>query len=198
MRTGYLAGILLLVITGISSLFWYHELKYQLPTPVPQGYNDVKPGTPLALSSVFGTNPDKPLFLHFFNPDCPCSRFNTKHFKSLVKTYGKEVEFVIVALVPGQPTTAQEIRDKFDLDIPVSFDSTLTARCGVYATPQAVIIDKDKLYFRGNYNKSRYCTDPASNYAQMALDSLLLRTGSLTLNPVAFKAYGCELPVCKK
>jgi len=93
--------------------------------------------------------------------------------------------------------SAKQIKDKFDIDIPVSFDSTLAAACGVYSTPQAVLVDAGRhLYYRGNYNKSRYCTDSRSNYAQMAIDSLFGNVPRPVFSGFALKAYGCTLPVC--
>lgn len=197
-RTATLIVILAVALAGISLLFWNQELKYQLPTEVPANYHNVQPGTALSLSFPSQPNSSKPVFLHFFNPDCPCSKFNMTHFKQLVETYNKDLDFAIVAMTPPGQYTAEEIQGKFGLDLPVSFDSTLAATCGVYSTPQAVIIDQHKLFFRGNYNKSRYCTDPASNFAQMAIDSLLQHSNKLLFSPLAFKAYGCELPKCNK
>lgn len=190
--------ILIISISAISWLFWTQELQYQLPTTVPVNYREVQPGTPLAIAFPSEKERTKPVFLHFFNPDCPCSKFNIRHFKELVRTYGHELDFAIVAMNPGKQYTAEDIRDRFDLNLPVSFDTTLATTCGVYSTPQAVIIDRNKLFFRGNYNKNRYCTDPATNYAQMAIDSLLLHKNNLSFGPLAFKAYGCELPTCNK
>lgn len=198
LRQWCLFVVLGLVLSGISWLFWDHELRYQLPTPVPPNYKMVSPGTPLALNLSFGTDAKKPLFLHFFNPDCPCSKFNIGHFKELVKTYGKDVQFAIVAMTPNRRYTAEDIRKRFDLDLPVTFDSALATTCGVYATPQAVIVDNRKLFYRGNYNKSRYCTDPKTNFAQTALDSLFQHKSNLRFDPLALKAYGCELPTCKQ
>ena len=54
------------------------------------------------------------------------------------------------------------------------------------------------LYYRGNYNKTRYCTDAESNYAQMAIDSLLKQNNSPSFNALALRAYGCSLPNCTK
>ncbi|HYF31726.1 MAG TPA: hypothetical protein VD993_11465 [Chitinophagaceae bacterium] len=197
-RKWVLAGCLLLAFSGIAASFWYNELVYTLPTAKPANYRDVKPGTFLDISQKLSADPEKPLFLHFFNPDCPCSRFNMQYFKSLVKKYGDKVDFQIVALVSNEGYTAERIQDKFGLDIPVSFDSLLAASCGVYSTPQAVIIDQNKLFFRGNYNKSRYCSDPKTNYAEHAIDSLLLQKYQLNFDQSAFRAYGCELPTqCK-
>lgn len=194
-----LSIFLLVIFSGIAASFWYNELAYTLPTPVPKNYSDVKPGTFLNISQKLAKDPAKPLFLHFFNPDCPCSRFNMPYFKSLVKKYGDKVDFQIVALADNEHYSAKKVQDKFDLNIPVSFDSLLAAACGVYSTPQAVIIDKNKLFFRGNYNKSRYCSDPKTNYAEHAIDSLLLQKYQLNFDHSAFRAYGCQLPIqCKK
>ncbi|MET0466532.1 MAG: hypothetical protein ABW007_25465 [Chitinophagaceae bacterium] len=188
--------ILAISLSGISWLFWTHELKYQLPTALPSNYKEVQPGTSLALALPSTPGRPKPVFLHFFNPDCPCSKFNMRHFKELVKKYGGELDFTIVAMASGEEYTAEDIQHRFDLNLPVSFDTSLAKACGVYSTPQAVIIEDSKLFFRGNYNKSRYCTDPQTNYAQMAIDSLLLHRNNLPFGPLAFKAYGCELPKC--
>src|SRR5882724_10322892 len=187
---------LTLLFLGIIALFWRNEWVYSLPTPIPANYKAVNPGSAVDASWKFKSGNNKPLFLHFFNPDCPCSRFNIPHFKSLVKQYGKEVNFGIV-VVNNKDYTAKEVQDKFDIQIPVSFDSSLAASCGVYSTPQAVIIGIDhKLYYRGNYNKSRYCTDKKTEYAKMALDALLNKNANIVFDQFAIKAYGCQLPKC--
>ena len=187
---------LTLLFLGIIALFWRNEWVYSLPTPVPENYKAVSPGSTVDASWKFKSNNNKPLFLHFFNPDCPCSRFNIPQFKSLVKKYGKEVNFGIVVM-NNKEYTAKEIQDKFDIQIPVSFDSAIAVSCGVYSTPQAVIIAIDhKLYYRGNYNKSRYCTDKKTEYAKMALDALLNNNGNIVFDRFAIKAYGCQLPKC--
>jgi hypothetical protein len=189
---------LAILFSGIAFLFWKHELKYSLPTPLPQHYETVQRGTRINLSDKI--RPDgKPLFLHFYNPGCPCSRFNVPHVASLIKKYSGKISFAVVVMAEDADYTVPEIQDKFGAPIPVLFDTTVAVACGVYSTPQAVLINSDhQLYYRGNYNRSRYCTDKNSNYAQMAIDSLI----SHTMNPVfaasALKSYGCELPVCTK
>ncbi|HTF21562.1 MAG TPA: hypothetical protein VK658_25965 [Chryseolinea sp.] len=188
-----------LLLVGIAAMFWYNEIIYSLPTPVPVDYVRVNPGDTIRLAKSTSMAPGKPMLLHFFNPGCPCSRFNIPHFKSLVAKYGDDVNFVIIPLTPtGQVYTIAEIQEKFDLNIPVWLDTTLAARCGVYSTPQAVIINSDNtLYYRGNYNRSRYCTDKKSYYAEIALNALLNRTANPVTNPLALEAYGCQIPICK-
>jgi hypothetical protein len=192
-------SVLAVIFSAISLLFWYNEWVYSLPTPVPANYHNVKKGDYIAIDGRIKAEKNKPVFIHFFNPACPCSKFNIPHFKSLVKQYGDKATFA-VAVMSKDNYTVEEIQDKFGLTIPVLFDKSLAVSCGVYSTPQAVILDAEhKLYYRGNYNKSRYCTDKKSNYAQMAIDSLLANNLEPEFSQAALKAYGCALPTeCKR
>jgi peroxiredoxin len=187
------------VFTGIGYLFWYNEWKFSLPTPVPEHYHPPKIGEHISLSGKLQIKENRPVFIHFFNPACPCSRFNIPHFKSLVKRYGDKISFAVVVLSKDKKYTSKEIQDKFDLNIPVLFDPSIADACGVYSTPQAVLLDgTGSLYYRGNYNRSRYCTDKNSNYAQMAIDTLLNNNAHPAYSEYALRSYGCELPVCTK
>jgi thiol-disulfide isomerase/thioredoxin len=187
---------LLIILGCIGGLFWYTDWKYSLPTPLPAQYHPVARGVPVALEGKLDVPHNKPVFLHFFNPDCPCSRFNIPSFKALEKKYGDQMTFAIVVL-NNNKYTARQIQNKFELDIPVSFDSSVAAACGVYSTPQAVVLDVNRrLYYRGNYNKSRYCTDTKTNFAQMAIDSLFSHASQPVFSAYALKAYGCQLPAC--
>ncbi|MEO7767224.1 MAG: redoxin domain-containing protein [Ferruginibacter sp.] len=190
---------LILIFSCIGILFWYTEWRYSLPTPVPERYFAVKLNERINVSGQLASSKNRPVFLHFFNPDCPCSRFNIPHFKSLVAQYAGKVSFAVVVMTKDKNYTEQKIKEKFDLTMPVLFDTSLAVLCGVYSTPQAVLLNNDHtLYYRGNYNRSRYCTDKKSNYAQMAIDSLLADKHGLAFNKYALTAYGCSLPSCKK
>jgi hypothetical protein len=194
-----LVGIwLMLLLSGMGALFWYNEWIYHLPTPVPENYKPVSQGKLIKLKGQSQTDHTKPLFLHFFNPDCPCSRFNISNFKSLVKQYGHQINFVIVVM-NNKLYTAREIQDKFDLNVPVLFDASIATSCGVYSTPQAVLLDTGhKLYYRGNYNISRYCTDEKTSYAKIAIAGLLHDDKKIIFDQLALRAYGCRLPNCNK
>ncbi len=200
MRKGVVILLITIIASAISLLFWYNDIQYRLPTPVPQGYHPVTTGAMLNLSGKLPfIHNNKPMFLHFFNPSCPCSRFNIQHFKSLVQLYGKEVNFIVVAMAGDKDMTAEKIQDTYGLAIPVVLDSTIAANCGVYSTPQAAIINTDgKLYYHGNYNKTRYCTDKRTNYAQIALEAMLKNSSLPGFDAAAGIAYGCTLPRCSK
>jgi thiol-disulfide isomerase/thioredoxin len=190
---------LTILFGGITYLFWKNEYKYTLPTPVPVNYKAVPIGAPIQLKGKLALTSGKPIFIHFFNPDCPCSRFNIPHIESLVKKYGDRMAFTIVVIGKDADYTEKEIQDKFDLTVPVLFDKSIADACGVFSTPQAVILDVNhKLYYRGNYNRTRYCADEKTNFAQIAIDSLLNKSPNPTFDKLALKAYGCVLPKCKK
>jgi len=198
MRKLVVAVWLIILFSGVGALFWYNEIIYHLPTPVPANYKPVNNGTIINLGSDFNAWQGKPVFLHFFNPDCPCSRFNIANFRSLVKQFGDQVKFVVV-VINNKRYTAKAIQDKFDLDVPVSFDASLAVACGVYSTPQAALLDaQHTLYYRGNYNQSRYCTDEKTSYAKIALNGLLHDHARLVFSQLALRSYGCSLPDCKR
>lgn len=189
---------LFILLAIIITVFWQYEWVYSLPTPVPHNYRAIEPGTPINVSHTLPFKKDKPVLLHFYNPDCPCSKFNIPHFKSLVGQFHDKITFAIVP-VTRKKLTAHDILKKFDLDIPVIFDTALMTACGVYSTPQAVLLDTNRqLYFRGNYNRTRYCTDTKTEYARMAINKLLQNNAAIIFDQFALKAYGCQLPKCAK
>jgi thiol-disulfide isomerase/thioredoxin len=199
MKRKLLLGLWLsFLFLAILVLFWQNEYKYSLPTPIPKNHHDVAMGTHIDLGKRVTTK-NKPVFIHFFNPDCPCSRFNVPHVSGLIKKYGDKIDFKIVVLNTEKNFTVEEIQNKFDAIIPVFFDEAMAKKCGVFSTPQAVLIDAfQNLYYRGNYNKTRYCTDSDSNYAQMAIDSLLSKNSTPSFDALALRSYGCLLPKCAK
>lgn len=192
----WLAGLwlcALMVIVG--GFFWFNQLVYSLPTPVPAGYRQVAAGEKINLKLPLNLDHRKPTFLHFFNPDCPCSRFNINEFKSLVQDYKEEMNFVVV-LMTDEDYDAEAVKKRFGFTVPVVKDINLANSCGVYSTPQAVVLKTgNELYYRGNYNKTRYCTDEETRFAKMAVKNLLLNHDN-KLEPIAFKAYGCSVPNC--
>ncbi len=187
---------MLTAISGaIASIFWYQEFQYLLPTPVPKNYRVVAPNEVVQIkdSTLLGQQHAKPKLLHFFSPTCPCSRFNLKHFLSLNRKYNDRVDFYVVIEDPEKLTSAKYMLDT-DMTILIDRGEMLAKACGVYSTPQAALIQTDnKLYFRGNYNRSRYCTDKNTNFVQMALDSLLAHREPPRFIELATQSYGCTI-----
>lgn len=188
--------LLILIITSIGAIFWYQTWIYSLPTKLPADYKVINKGTLIKLDQHISIERGKPVFIHFFNPDCPCSRFNLKEFKSLALNKSSEASFVVVVLSPRK-ISAEEVKRKFDFDMPVILDKALARECGVYSTPQAVILDNEyRLHYRGNYNESRYCTNKETSFARIALDQLKNERSNFSFNPSALMAYGCSIENC--
>jgi hypothetical protein len=185
----------------VGVVFWHQDWRYNLPTPRPSGLQQQREGVflslPAPIAALRNSRPGRPTLLHFFNPGCPCSRFNLDHVKALAREH--QAEALFVAVVPGavghsSVRAAEERR----LGMPVIYDSdgAIAATCGVYSTPQAVILDQDgRLRYRGNYNLSRYCVSPATEFARLALEGTLAGKPSPAFPAVATIAYGCALPL---
>jgi len=179
----------------IGVAFWHQDWQYSLPTQRPSDLEAPPLGASLRLEKLgLDVRDGRGVFLHFFNPDCPCSRFNVDHIRALVRSHRNDVRFI--AVLQGE-SGSEKLRRSFDglaLGIESILDESgeIGRSVGVYATPQAVLISGEgTLYFRGNYNKARYCTTAETEYARIALESYLLgRPPADTSGP----AYGCPLP----
>ena len=179
---------------AIGGIFWYQEGQYLLPTPVPQDYRVVLPDEIVRYDSILIPQQHaKPILLHFFNPDCPCSRFNIKHFYSLQRIYKNKIDFYVVVADAEKVQPAKNLIGT-DITIIVDAGEKLAKACGVYSTPQAALIQTtNQLYFRGNYNRARYCTDKNTNFVEMALDSLVANKKAPYFSALATRSYGCNI-----
>jgi len=195
MRKAAVVFVLTIIFSAIFGLFWYQEIQYLLPTPVPENYRVVRPHEVIRFDSVLIPQQyARPKLLHFFNPDCPCSRFNLAHFRSLSEEYGKRIDFYVVVAAKKKASSAKKLIGK-NVTIVIDEDQKLAVACGVYSTPQAAIIQaSNQLYFRGNFNRSRYCVDKNSNFVQMALDSLIAGKRPPHFIELATQSYGCRIP----
>lgn len=187
-----------LLLAAIGGMFWWQDLQYSRPTPVPSAWRDVVPGTAVALPddlrAVIARAGARPVLLHFFNPACPCSRFNLEHVRDLIRTYGDRVT-VVAVLVEDSPDVLRRAYQALGLDVPFHVDDGRVARAvGAYSTPQAAVIDgAGHLVYRGNYNTTRYCRDRATEFARLALDATLAGRVLGPLPASATTAYGCPL-----
>ncbi|WP_155177967.1 TlpA family protein disulfide reductase [Fulvivirga lutimaris] len=181
------------IILLIGLIFWKQEYKFTLPTPKPANYVEVLQGDSIDIQYTT----EKPTYYHFYNYDCPCSRFNIKEFESLVHKYKNDVKFY--AVIETDDVLSDDVNnflEKYDLGIDVIKDSKgkLATALGVYSTPQAVLIKDQKVYYKGNYNKARFCLSKNTKFAAQALEAMVKGEKVPDFPVVAEIAYGCELP----
>lgn len=183
-----------------AAAFWYQDLQYAIPTPRPPDLVQISIGKQVGISNLLPITMQrgKAQFLHFFNPGCPCSRFNVDHLQYLTRHYSATVQFIAVLQVEKDEYEAalEKFRDlKLNMQAVIDTNGAIADYCGVYSTPQAVILNSTfHLYYRGNYNLSRFCTNTSTEFARIALDSLLKGAKPPVFEKEAIVAYGCELP----
>lgn len=195
MRKVLVISLLAFIFTAISLILWQEEFRYALPTPIPVDYKEVPVGTCIEFPGFsLKIASEKNRFIHFFNPDCPCSRFNAGHFQYLYKHFGDQLDFMVVIPEGSSREKTQRILAK-DISIVHDTEAAWSQAVGVYASPQAVIIDNEgELFYRGNYNKARFCTNVGSNYAEISLKMLLKGAEAPVWDFYATRSYGCQLP----
>jgi hypothetical protein len=180
------------IFSGIVYIFYQNEIQYWLPTPVPEDYVEVQAGTKVSLSF---TETSSRKFLHFFNPNCPCSKFNMQTYRDLIRAYGQDLDCYVVVqdTSKGIKNADLDYLKELGVKIIVDKDKSIAKSVGVYSTPQIVLLDEEnRLFYRGNYNLSRYCTNPQTDFARTALTAFL-KDSTLNLPGTAFAAYGCVL-----
>jgi hypothetical protein len=190
----------LLYVAGYA--LWIQDWKWGLPTPRPTGLVQMPIGSHVALperiTAITSRAADRPVFLHFFNPECPCSRFTEDHIRSLIRVHGRGSTFVGVIEPEDGPVDADapaRVAHAFGIPVLLDADGAIARAAGVYATPQAVIVTSSgALYYRGNYNTARYCTDARTEFARLALEHLLAGAPAFAAPREALVAYGCPLP----
>ncbi|GAA4828762.1 hypothetical protein GCM10023331_12350 [Algivirga pacifica] len=177
-------------------LFWKQEYQFTQPTPIPEGFQEAEVGKSLDFQNTPLDGHPTPMFIHYFNDECPCSQFNLKSFRQLYQQYKDSLHFVVVvehgksieSIAADFPKGIELISDTPDAHIAVA--------CGVYATPQAIIVDEQQhLYYKGNFNKARYCTQKGSNYALLATEQYLAGSPPPFFGWSAVQAYGCSLSI---
>lgn len=188
------AGCLALAIVA----FWYQDWVYALPTPRPEGLHQIAPGETVPIVAITGRhNLDRPLVFHVVNTDCPCSRFNRDHLRTLVRRFGGRVTFVALVQGADDPEVLRTSFESWDIAVDVVADpgGHLATMLGVYSTPQAVVVTSDgRLYFRGNYNSTRYCADRRTEFVRIAIEAVLAGRTLPAMPDDAMVAYGCPLP----
>jgi peroxiredoxin len=188
------------ITTAIGYIFWQQETQYWTPTEKPASLSiEIHQGDEAPLELIQINAPlQKPLLIHFFNTDCPCSRFNMKDVAGLVNQHKDEIDVIIVLQsYDYKSADLAYFNKKTGLDLPliVDRDGKIAQAFGIYSAPQAVVVNEEgRIHFRGNYNLSRYCTKQESAFVALSIQSLLSGSKTADFGLLATTPYGCLLP----
>lgn len=196
-----LLGVILMgaMVGAIGFIFWHQEIQYWTPTPIPINVKQISMGDRVDINAWIKPDNDKPTFLHFYNFDCPCSRFNINEFQSMYFRYRDSVNFVaIVQSVDPDPKLAEKFQRLMGVTIPTHIDTNgeVAQAMGIYSTPQAVIINnQNEIFYKGNYNSARYCTSRSTKFAEMAMEDILNgKQAPRFAETYIDLPYGCLIP----
>lgn len=186
------ASWVVVCLASIGLVFWTEDWRYSLPTERPSNLASVAVGVAVDLPLILAVHAPhgRPALLHFYNPDCPCSRFNLEHVRKLERQFEGALSIVLVVESTDHLT---ESPPGCDAPIVLDVDGSLADSFGVYATPMAVVLDAQRrLAYVGNYSSGRFCVDPAREYVRLAVETL--ERGELVTFQLARPVFGCPLP----
>ena len=112
-----------------------------------------------------------PVVVHFYDPACPCSKFNTEHVLALIEEYqGRGVQFEV--RVPSADVQAQA-RQLFGVPVAVAADAQRPA-----ASPSALVLNQAQAAGRtvayvGPYSAGAVCTGAEDDFVGLVLNRLL-------------------------
>lgn len=115
----------------------------------------------------------------------------------MVKKFSSEVEFIAILNTKSDDQSAiNRFKHKYDLGITtiIDKDGSIARSLGVYSTPQAVLLSERTIYYKGNYNKARFCLSKNTKFAEQALIALVDDEPPPVFPSIAVISYGCELP----
>lgn len=175
------------LLTGVGLAFWHQEARYAVPAEPPSGAVVPAAGEALSLDGLIA--PDgRPVLVHVYAPGCPCSRFNRAEMAEIGRQFPGRLATVVLAVGPAAEPVPGLAADAVRADP----DGALAARLGVYATPQAVLLDPaGRLVYRGGYNRGRYCADPRTAFARQAAGRLL---AGEPVEQATGPVFGCPTP----
>jgi len=132
--------------------------------------------------------------LHFWDPSCPCSRFNEAHVRELMTSYRRHgVQFTVVARAGtglSEDEIARRASSTFGHSVPLLQQSSASPAKVPPSSPATAIFDAGgQLAYFGPYSSGAMCLSGNGAFAEKVLDSLMLGDNPQQLNTLAFGCF---------
>ncbi len=118
----------------------------------------------------------KSVLIHFWDPSCLCSRFNTQHVQQLIETFGPQgVRFIVILndTIPSPEEFVQQASTLFP-GATLIRASQLALPSQVPASPATAILDQHgQLSYFGPYTLGALCLPSGDGLVETVLKSLL-------------------------
>lgn len=125
--------------------------------------------------------------VHFWNPECRCSRFSQDHEKEIMTIYGEQgIDFVVA--VPDQSLVAQALET-----FPKASSAVVINQINGFSSPSALVFDaQDTLVYFGPYSEGAFCASSDNTPAELILNDVVSHE---TVTPwLNLSAFGCYCP----
>ena len=198
------AGAIAILFSVVVAIFWFEQFQFYRPVSLPENFQEVNVNDTIVLNNLLFNTKEKEtrsVFIHFFDTSCKFSRINIEHIRLFTKKYKKSFSFYVVVSGEHDQNFIDTFKTKFQVPEFVRLISdkscTVAKECGVYSTPQAVIINPNHtLYFRGNYNSQTGLCTPANignSSPAIAIRYKINDSPSPNFPPYMVQPWGCEL-----
>lgn len=184
-----LLAIALVGLWGISTVaaFWWFEFRNLQAFQPEQAVLFDSGSLQDSLAQQFGEAAG-PVALHFWDPDCPCTRFNTPHVRDLMAAYAeKGMRFVVLTPTAALQTRA---REEFGPQVEIRVAGPLDP----LSSPAAVLLDgQGQLAYFGPYSTGANCTTGNGDYVELVLNELDAGNNPRQINTLAVGCF-CRWP----
>jgi len=136
--------------------------------------------------------------VHFWNPDCPCSRFNQPHVQQIISDYGRNnVRFTVVVGGATEKIRQQhqvEARKIFNFEAVIDIRSDWPMESGPPSSPAVGVMNSSgELVYFGPYSLGARCSPEKGKFVEKVIEQLKNNNQSVKkqLNTLA---VGCFCP----
>lgn len=181
-KSSVLAGALIVVwIVFTALVFWALQWQYVRAFQQDLPRNTVRWFESDALLGLFDQSVkagSTGLAVHFWDPNCPCSRFSQSHIQDLIQqSLLQGVSSVVVVKASqgfwggGELAKAKDVFSESDWVIAAESVPELTGRLA--GSPSAAILDTDKnIRYIGPYSSDAFCSTSGDGFVEKALIEL--------------------------
>lgn len=127
--------------------------------------------------------------IHFWNPNCRCSRFSQEHVEEVMSTYVKQgIEFIVA--VPAQRLVERALET-----FPEASNAIVVNQTAGLSSPSAIVFDaQNTLVYFGPYSDGAFCASGDSAPVELMLDDVVSQDAVTPwLNLSTFGCY-CDWP----
>jgi hypothetical protein len=161
-------GLVISWLLIMAFAFWWFELRWY--QQVDFQYSDALFDSSQMLDEQIAGNSDQSaaIVVHYYDPKCPCTRFNNEHVLELITTYqAKGVHFMVKVPDEAAKRSAQGVFGDVEVQV-------ISASSAPSASPAALVVDAQGLpVYVGPYSPGAVCTSKSGDFVGLALDDML-------------------------